>query len=110
MKKGIFFLTLLTALLFASGVYAQGTPALGTEEGPAQPKGETKSLEGAKGQSEKNLEQTKVPSSEKKPRLKYWDPYEGMSAPSQRLEEQTKGPSSKKKCRLKYFDPYECGC
>lgn len=85
----IFFITLMAALVFAGCVCTQGTSVRDADGGPARTQGETKGLEGGKDRGEKNPgmekgegsvskereEKTKEPSP-KKPRLKYWDPYE----------------------------------
>lgn len=90
-KATTFFTALVTALLLASGFGAQGILAQGADAGAARPQGEMKGTEEGKEQGERSLEPGKREDTspkekeggkmqespqKKKPRLKYWDPFE----------------------------------
>lgn len=85
-----FLMALFAALVLTSGVGAQGVLAQGADAGAARPQGEMKDSEKGKEQDERSLEPGKGDASpkeieerktqespqKKKPRLKYWDPFE----------------------------------
>lgn len=92
MVKGkVFLIALMTALAFTSSVCAEVIFAMGADGGSLQPRENMKTLGDGKGKGEKNLDKGKTgegaitrekeeeeenASPKKKPRLKYWDPYE----------------------------------
>jgi hypothetical protein len=86
-----FFIALVTALVVTSGIGAQGVLAEDADAGAARPQGEMKDSEKGKEQGERSLEpgkgedtspkengegKTQESPQKKKPRLKYWDPFE----------------------------------
>jgi len=86
-----FLMALVTALVLTSGIGAQGISAQGADTGAAWPQEEMKDSEKGKEQGEKSLEpgkrenispkekeegKTQESPQKKKPRLKYWDPFE----------------------------------
>ena len=86
-----FLMVFLTALVLISGIGLQGVSAQGSDTSATQPQGEMKGSENGREQGEKGLEhgkredtspkgkeegKTQEPPQKKKPRLKYWDPFE----------------------------------
>jgi len=66
-KTKFFFIALVVVFAFTSYSCTQGVRGEGVENGVVKPQGETKGSEEGK---------TQGPAPKKKPRLKYWDPYE----------------------------------